>query len=111
MKKIILGGLLSVACVTAQADFLNGNMLLQRINSPEPQEKSLAIGYVMGISDVAQDITHCSGPNVTSGQSRDIVKKFLTARPELRDIEASVLVQVALGEAFPCQQKPKKGMM
>jgi hypothetical protein len=110
MKKIIL--ILLCMPVMAYADFFTGNALLSRMNSHESMETSLALGYVMGVSDAYQDTTHCSGPQVTAGQTRDVVKLYLQRNPSVRDMAAEILIMVALAEAFPCPKdrvKKKRG--
>jgi hypothetical protein len=107
MKKII--AILLCMPMMAHADFFTGNMLLSRMNSSEHIETSLALGYVMGVSDAYQNITHCSGSQVTSGQTRDVVKLYLQNNPSIRDVAAELLIMFALSEAFPCpKEAPKK---
>lgn len=106
MKKL-LAGLLMVPCM-AHAQFYTGNNLLQKMNSSELWERTLAIGYVMGVSDAQQNIGHCSGQSVTSGQTRDVVKQYLEQNPSVRDLNADLLTVVALGLAFPCAKGNNK---
>jgi hypothetical protein len=103
MKKYI--AILLMAPVVSHAAFMNGNTLLSRMNGDQT-DRIVAIGYVMGVSDATETILHCSGQSVTSGQTRDVVKKWLEKNPEMRDLAANYLVIQALSEAFPC---PKKG--
>jgi hypothetical protein len=106
MKNFLAMALLIPSIASAQ--FLNGNKLLENMRSENVALSGMAVGYVMAISDVYQNQGHCSGPNVTSGQSRDVVKKFLEANPAIRDMSADLLVLVALAEAFPCKQPERK---
>jgi len=103
MRKYLMV-LLAVPMIS-HAAFMNGNTLLSRMNG-DSTDRIVAIGYVMGVSDATEDILHCSGKSVTSGQSRDVVKKWLEQNPEYRDMAANYLVIQALADAFPC---PKKG--
>jgi Tfp pilus assembly protein PilF len=106
MRKLLIGILLFP--VIANAAFLDGNKLLRYMKASETWENALAAGYVMAISDTYQNELHCASSNVTAGQTRDVVKKYLENNPELRDLEASVLSLVALSIAFPCKEnKPK----
>lgn len=106
MRKL-LAGLLCIPCV-AHAEFWTGNMLLQRINSSEAYERGTALGYILGVSDTGQNATHCSGSQVTAGQTRDVVKQYLEQNPAIRDFSADFLATVALGQAFPCPKDKKK---
>ena len=108
MKKILITLLL--VPTMAQATFLSGNSLLSRMKSTSSIENMVALGYVMGVSDTYQNQTHCSGRNVTSGQTHDVVKQYLETNPSIRDNAADILVMIALSQAFPCkQQKDNKG--
>jgi Tfp pilus assembly protein PilF len=106
MRKLLIGILLFP--VIANAAFLDGNKLLRYMKSSETWENAMAAGYVMAISDTYQNEVHCAAPNVTAGQTRDVVKKYLENNPEVRDVGADVLSLVALSIAFPCKQtKPR----
>ncbi len=106
MRKL-LAGLLMVPCM-AHAEFWTGNMLLERIRSGESYDRGTALGYILGVSDFGQNVSHCSGSQVTAGQTRDVVKQYLEQNPALRDISADLLVSMALKQAWPCAQKGKK---
>jgi hypothetical protein len=105
MKKMLL---LLMFPVAAHAQFWSGNTLLQKLNSTDTVDKAVALGYVIGVSDSNQNSVHCSGPNVTGAQTRDVVQKFLTQNPSVRDENADLLVAVALGQAWPCKNKSNK---
>lgn len=107
MKKWAAGLLFLPAM--ASAEYMSGNMLYQRMTSTESFERAMALGYVLGVSDVGQNVTHCSGSQVTSGQTRDVVKQYLEQNPAFRDMSADVLVVAALGQAFPCAKNQRKG--
>lgn len=106
MKKLLIA-LLMIPAV-AYADFWSGNLLHQRLQSSESSDRILALGYIMGISDAYDGSAHCSGQSVTAGQTRDVVKLYLEQNPAIRDLNASVIVMVALGQAFPCPKDKKK---
>jgi hypothetical protein len=106
MKKLLVG-LLMVPAV-AHAQFYTGNILLQKMNSAELHERALAMGYVLGVSDMAQNKEHCSPQSVTSGQTRDVVKQYLEQNPANRDLVADLLVRVSLAIAWPCPKKQDK---
>lgn len=106
MKKLI--AVLIFLPTLAYADFWSGNMLHQRLQSTDGTDRILALGYVMGISDAYDGSAHCSGQSVTAGQTRDVVKLYLEQNPAVRDMNASIIVMVALGQAFPCPKDRKK---
>ena len=106
MKKLI-AALLMVPMV-AQAGFVTGNDLLRRMDAPETYEKMYALGFVLGVHDSFDGESICSGANVTAGQLRDVVKKYLEDNPANRNISAYILVLVALATAFPCSKSKEK---
>jgi ABC-type branched-subunit amino acid transport system ATPase component len=67
-------------------------------------DRMMALGYVMGVSDSLDGIIHCSGQNVTNGQTRDVVKAYLEKNPQIRDMAAETLASKALQDAFPCKK-------
>lgn len=103
MKKLIAAVLMVPTIASAQ--YYTGNTLLQKMNSTELYERSMAMGYVMAISDAYQNIAHCSGQRVTAGQTRDVVKQYLEQNPAMRDLSADALSMIALGLAFPCPKE------
>jgi hypothetical protein len=94
----------------AHAAFLTGNGLLQRFESTEVTDRILGLGYVMGVSDAHQGKHHCSGAQVTAGQTRDIVIKYMKENPKNRDLSADLLVTISLGIAFPCPKGKGNGV-
>lgn len=108
MKKLMLLTMLITS--TAQAEFLTGNMLLQRMQSASNTENMVALGYVMGVFDTKHSVNHCPSSNVSTGQARDVVKQFLESYPSVRDHTADMLVQVALAAAWPCKDKKNGGV-
>ena len=105
MRRLILAVL--VACsATAQAEFLDGNELLARMNGSN-MDKMLALGYVMAASDAAREIRICNVPStVSAGQTHDIVKGYLERFPQVRHFTADVLVGRALEVMWPCSKAP-----
>lgn len=104
MKKIILAILLAAAGA-AHAEFLDGNMLLQRMNSAKEQDQSLALGYVAGAADALHGVGYCPSANVTLQQAYDLVKLFLVEMPQHRAHSADVIIFGVLKTAFPCKPK------
>ena len=106
MKRLIGIATLSL-CLTAHAEFLDGNKLLQRINSSSPVEEMVALGYVMGVHDFGQGVMHCSPPNAQAGQIMEMVKNYLSNTPAERHFTGDVLVTKVLKIAFPCPAKSR----
>ena len=101
-KTILIVGLL---CGIAHAEFFTGNDLLTRMNSSDAYDRTLALGYVMGVFDAQRGADHCPPENVTSGQIRDMVKNHLEATPATRQFTADVQVRYVLNKAWPCPKK------
>jgi len=106
-KNMIVGAALVTASFTTQAEFFTGNKLYAYMLSDNSAERSMAIGFVTGMHDAIEGDVHCSGAEVTTGQIRDVVKKYLEKNPSIRDMGSSLLVSMALAEAFPCAKKKK----
>jgi len=103
MKKTLLASLLCFS-VSANAAFLTGNNLYERMNGSEA-DRDFALGYVVGVFDATQNVHHCAGARVTSGQMRDLAKKFIEEMPSVRDMPADLLVTAILAQTYPCQKK------
>jgi hypothetical protein len=105
MKKLLIAALLIPAI--ANAGFITGNTLLEKMTSPEAAEKAFALGYVVGAFDAFDELAHCNAPaSVTAGQARDIVKKYIENNPAIRNKSADFLIMTALGQIWPCSKKP-----
>ncbi len=90
----------------ASAFSTEGNDVYQRCTATDGALLSWCTGYVAGVSDSlprGPSGRGCPGDNVTVGEVRDAVIKFLGRHPELRDMSATGLIGLALGEAFPCR--------
>ena len=105
MKKYLIA-LLFVPAM-AQAEFLDGNMLLSRIHSSNVSDNLVAMGYIQGIFDANQRATHCapSGSGITVGQVYDMVKHYLEANPSIRHRTADMLVADVFKQVWPCQRR------
>ena len=103
MKKHVIA-LLATASVAAHAEFFSGNDLLGKMNG-EFGDKMVALGYVMGVFDVARGAEHCPPDNITAGQVRDMVKSHLETNPSVRHILADLQVRYVLKNAWPCAKK------
>ena len=105
MKKLI-AILLCVPCM-AHAEFVSGNTLLDYMTSNNNTyvDRSVSLGYVMGVFDVGVNINHCPPSNVTTGQVSDVVKQYLQRNPSLRHKSADVLVMDVLKQTWPCANR------
>lgn len=101
---------LALASASAQAEFLSGNDLLERLDHRDTSMQLMGLGYVMGVHDAMRGVTHCSPASVTAGQVRDMVRQALVAIPDLRHQAADAYVSSVLKQAWPCQrQQPRSG--
>lgn len=105
--KRIASALLLVASLSANAEFMSGNKLLDALNMEPGIQRGAAMGYIMGISDMGWGFTHCTPGSVTLGQILDLVRNHLTASPEIRHRTGDILVTQVLGATWPCQKKQK----
>jgi hypothetical protein len=97
--------------VRASADTaMTGNELLDFCGTGPTTETAtvsagMCVGYVEGVYEALTDSgtqTVCPNNKVTVEQFADIVTKFLTEHPEIRDKHATVLIAVILEDNFPC---------
>lgn len=105
MKRILLFAV--IACGGAHAQFFTGNDLLTRINSDSSIDRTLAMGFIMGVYDSSLLTEHCPPSNVTAGQVRDMVAKDLYNGAAARHLPAAAFVSYTLGTAWPCAKKGK----
>ena len=102
-KMMRLALALLLVCSTANAEYYSGNELLMKMESDSVVDRSIALGYVMGVSDMGQGIVHCSPMAVTAGQTRDVVKAHLSHNPADRHHSADVIVNKVLKSVWPCK--------
>ena len=103
MKKVVL--LLSVLAASAHAEFYDGNEILRRMQSSSLVDQAIAVGYVSGVSDTGNNVTHCVPKSVTVGQVHDMVKNYLEANPANRHYTADSLIINLLKSVWPCQRR------
>lgn len=89
----------------------DGNQLNKFLNSQNAIEQTIAYGYIQAVDD-AHTITgnvglwgNCYVPPIEGEQKFAIVKKYLSAHPEVWHYGANALVQDALEAAFPCETR------
>ena len=107
MKRFLITGclLLTAAC-SSRAQMITGNKLLHHCQDEKNGfAQGLCDGYIMGVSQMDAWNPHSEFWNipdeVTVGQVRDTVVKYLADNPELRTSSAFVLTVAALTKAFP----------
>lgn len=92
----------ALAATSASAEFMDGNKLLNYMNSENSTQKGISMGYIMGVTDMGINFTQCAPSTVTLGQLYDMVKNHLTAFPEVRHKPADLLVNKVLQGTWPC---------
>jgi hypothetical protein len=106
-------GLIAVLLFTptlAMAEFYSGNILLSKMQSTSHVERSVAVGYIVGVYDTMKEIAFCPPPNVTVGQIHDMVKKALEEIPSIRNNTGDIIVQGVLGSEWPCNRPKGKAI-
>ena len=102
MKLQALALALAFATPLAHAEFRDGNDLLSDIQSDNVVNRMVGLGYVIGVADAVRGLMYCPPNNVTAGQLVDVTKLWLLTNPSQRTLTGDVVVQVALGIAWPC---------
>jgi hypothetical protein len=126
MKSVVfLLGLVTAFPVSAQT--LTGNELLARCKGQLSDRRlannenwcegfllGFSNGYIVGLIDGAPDAFQkdgnadrslCIPENVTIGQARDVIVRFLEQNPAMRHGTAAYLSFTALSQAFPCPSR------
>ena len=105
MKKLLatLLFLPSMVC----AEFWTGNKLYERLTSSDVTDRVQAMGYVMGVYDVAVHALFCPGneTNITVGQVQDMARNWLANNPHRRNESAEKLVTEAFRQVWPCRNR------
>jgi hypothetical protein len=116
---IVLVALLIGANAKAEKIRRDGNELLEDCTAVSRGNPSgnfgpeWCYGFIMGSHETRQLsviapslVTGCVPEEVTVGQEISIVVKYLREHPEKLHYPGSVLVNIALNEAFPCKAQP-----
>jgi hypothetical protein len=90
----------------------SGNELYELLASKSPYSRFVGEGYILGVMDTTHSLNRVwhlpvqwtIPPKVTKSQIFEAVTQYLIKHPEERNQTAYVLVNKALGRAFP----PKK---
>ncbi|MEO5493084.1 MAG: Rap1a/Tai family immunity protein [Sphingomonas sp.] len=100
---------LAVMLAAAGPGWETGNSLLSDCQSDNPAKQAFCLGYVGAIGDWTQSDPRlgsrvCLPAGGVRSQMVDVVVKYLKDNPAERAKGASLLVVLALREAFPCPQ-------
>ena len=89
-----------------RAGFYTGNDMHEKCSGSD-YGRTFCMAYSIAVADLMEteavaDWTACMSENVTAGQIRDIVTRWLANHPQDRHYTAPSLIAQALSEAFPC---------
>ena len=106
-KTILISALTvgSLKGTPVKAEFYSGNELYEHCTSPG-QGWSLCMGFVAGVFDTMRPLYTCKVKidQVTLGQSKDIVLRYMTQNPQNRHATAASIVRTAITQAFSCSR-------
>lgn len=102
MRKVFVATLLALAAA-AHAEFITGNNLLNSLKKEGSQDRAIAVGYVVGVTDTIMGSVTCPPPGVTPPQIVDLVQQWLEQNPRLRHNSGDRVVAAVLGQAWPCE--------
>lgn len=100
---LLIGGIILAG--SAQAQIRTGNTLLDDLQSENVVNRMFAVGYISGVADFGNGGNHCIPNRATFGQMSEIIRKFVSENPEIRDISADVIVLGVLQKTWPCAKK------
>ncbi|WP_395622143.1 Rap1a/Tai family immunity protein [Sphingomonas daechungensis] len=93
--------------------YVSGNELFRQCEDKEPFGQTICAGYVAGAVDALEfarginpkAVAIClpQNPAAERGQLTDVVRAYLAAHPERRQLGAATLTFMALRQAFPCR--------
>jgi hypothetical protein len=91
--------------------FETGATLLEKCHNKAPEYALACTAYVVGVVDgIKKDIylgrapDNCWPDRLGAVQVRDVVVKYLETYADQRGFPASLVVSVALNDAFPCHR-------
>ena len=87
----------------AQAEWMDGNQLHDACATAVPLDRATCLSYVIGVLDGMRYLPQppVTPKGATAGQIRDVVAKYLTDNPAMRDQQARVIVKAAVVDAWP----------
>lgn len=106
MKKLLVA--LLFIPMMAHAEFYSGNDLYMKMTDESSLvNKTMGIGYVIGVYDVGVHMFFCPGTEVgiIAGQLNDMVKHWLYANPHRRNELAQKLVLEVFKQNWPCSNR------
>jgi hypothetical protein len=109
-RPVIIAGLLLPIVSPAKAehfDTARGNDLFQACQDTNHAtfDSGVCMGFIQGVSTVANGVFYCPPAGATYGQSIDIVVAGLRNHPEERQRESDSLIIKYLRAAWPCEKK------
>lgn len=110
MRKLLTALILCLCVTNAQSAYFSGNSLLSKCTSDT--EVLTCYGYLMAAVDMYETWENwgdmeeqmCVPPNVTAGQLKLIILKYMEKAPEELHKTAGSFVINALITAFPCEK-------
>jgi hypothetical protein len=96
--------LLVAFSVNAQAEFKDGNDLLKDLESTSVVDEMVALGYIIGVSDMGMGIIHCIPQGVRAKQLVDMTRNYLKLYPSDRHLSGDTLINRMLKTAWPCKR-------
>lgn len=94
----------------ASAEFMSGNDLLNKQRSSSVVDNMVALGYVQGVFDASQSVSHCASGAVTAGQVNDMARQYLEMYPSIRNKTADVLLTELFRKTWPCANRGRNGV-
>lgn len=105
--------IVSIAGADANAAFRSGNKILEEaqafldardtnadVKTVQLQRSSRFMAYVMGVLDGSRVLSRCLPEQVTAGQVSEIAANYILAHPEIRHLDAPILIANAMADAF-----------
>lgn len=109
MKKFVAA--LMFVPMMAHAEFMNGNILLEKLRSASAVENMVALGYVQGVFDTTQHAIHCAPTSIIAGQINDLARQYLEQNPTIRNRTADMILSDLFKKTWPCANRnPGRGV-
>ena len=112
VRKAVLAAPLAMSSSPTLANYLTGKDLYADCSKPQGSfSQGFCSGYISGVVDAIEyyqvskgaEKSVCVPKEVSIGQAKEIVMRYLTQHPDQRTNTASSLVWDALRNAFPCK--------
>jgi Ssp1 endopeptidase immunity protein Rap1a len=112
VRKTVLAAALAISSPPTLANYLTGKDLYADCSKPQGSfSQGFCSGYISGVVDAvehyqvskAAEKSVCVPKEVSIGQVKEIVVRYLTQHPDQRTTTASSLVWDALRNALPCK--------